>query len=93
MPLVLLEAAAAGLPIVASDVQGLREFVGNNGVLVHNPSPETFAAELNTLLSNPQALTALSAASRAWAADFTWAKLVKHIESLYEEVRTSLDDH
>jgi glycosyltransferase involved in cell wall biosynthesis len=87
MPLTVLEAAAAGLPIVASSVQGLREFIGDVGVLVSKPSPETFARELNKLIDNPERLNELSSLSQAWAKAHAWPKLVRHIEQLYAEVR------
>jgi glycosyltransferase involved in cell wall biosynthesis len=88
MPLVLLEAMAAGLPVVASDVQGLREFVSHNGVLVKNPSPETFAAALDDLIAHPATLRRLSAQSRTWAEHYSWTRLVELMEQLYREARS-----
>ncbi len=87
MPLTLVEAAATGLPIVASKVQGLREFIGEVGVLVADPSPETFAAELNRLIEHPEELETLSRQSREWAQQLSWAQLVKRIEHIYDEVK------
>jgi len=87
MPLVLLEAAAAGLPIVASNVQGLREFIRKNGVLVDHPSPETFAAVLNSILTDTQELERLSKASTKWAKAHTWSKLTKQIEQVLKDAR------
>lgn len=83
MPLVLLEAAAAGLPIIASNVQGLREFIHGNGLLVTDPSPETFAAALNNLSAVD--LMRLSKASSRWAQDYTWQKLVKKMIKVFED--------
>lgn len=87
MPLTLIEAAASGLPIVASKVQGLREFVGSVGVLVDRPSPKNFAREIDKLIDNPNRLKSLSAASRKWANDYSWSNLVKEIERVYAEAR------
>jgi glycosyltransferase involved in cell wall biosynthesis len=86
MPLTLLEAMATGLPVVASDVQGLREFIGTNGVLVRDPSPQTFAAALDSLLSDPAELQRLQRVSRAWAEDYAWSSLTKRVEAVYQEV-------
>lgn len=86
MPLVLLEAMANGLPVVASDVQGLREFVGPTGVLVGDPSPQTFAAALDSLVEEPERMPDLSARSRAFAESHAWSRLVRDVEDLYEEV-------
>jgi glycosyltransferase involved in cell wall biosynthesis len=51
----LLEALAAGRPIVATDVPGCREAVrdGENGLLVPSRDPEALAAALETLIRNP----------------------------------------
>jgi glycosyltransferase involved in cell wall biosynthesis len=55
LPKVLLEAAACGLPIVATDVPGCREIVagGVNGDLVPPRDADSLAASLDVLLSQP----------------------------------------
>jgi glycosyltransferase involved in cell wall biosynthesis len=55
LPKALLEALAAGRPIVATDVPGCREAVrdGENGLLVPSRDPEALAAALETLIRNP----------------------------------------
>lgn len=86
MPLVLLEAMAAGLLVVASNVQGIREFIKNNGLLVNNPSPETFANTLDNLIGDQEKLQKLSNRGRAWAKNYSWEKLVHKIEKVYTNV-------
>lgn len=46
LPLVVLEAMAAGLPIVSTDVGGVKDIVTNNGILVPNLEPTAFANAL-----------------------------------------------
>ncbi len=55
VPKVLVEAAAAGLPIVTTDWPGCREIVtdGFNGLLVPIRDPEKLAAALARLIENP----------------------------------------
>ncbi|MDL2284550.1 glycosyltransferase family 4 protein [Oxalobacter sp. OttesenSCG-928-P03] len=55
LPKVLVEAAACGKPIVATDVSGCREIVTNeeNGLLVPVQDVEDLAVALNRLLANP----------------------------------------
>jgi glycosyltransferase involved in cell wall biosynthesis len=64
----LLEACAAGLPIVATDVGGNREIVadGTNGRLVPAGDPAALAAALGGLLDDPPRAAAMGAAGRAW---------------------------
>ncbi|KPJ93751.1 MAG: glycosyl transferase family 1 [Gammaproteobacteria bacterium SG8_11] len=55
MPMVLLEAAATGLPIVATDVGGNREVVidGLNGLIVPPKNPEVLANAMKSIMAIP----------------------------------------
>jgi len=56
MPIALLESLAAGRPIVASDVDGVREVLsGGGGVLVPRRNPSQTAKALRGLLYSPAA--------------------------------------
>jgi glycosyltransferase involved in cell wall biosynthesis len=69
MPMSVLEAMAAGLPVVASRVGGVPELVvdGETGLLVATGSPEELAAALERLIAEPQLRQRLGAAGRARA--------------------------
>lgn len=86
MPLVLLEAMASALPIVGSDVVGIRELIRGTGVLVADPSADAFAQALAGLTTDPKRLAALSAASLKAAGPYSWDRLAKEIAGLYTEV-------
>jgi glycogen(starch) synthase len=66
MPLVVLEAMAAAVPVVASRVSGIPEVVmdGETGWLVAPEDPPALAAALAALLADPQAARRRGAAGR-----------------------------
>jgi glycosyltransferase involved in cell wall biosynthesis len=66
-PLALLDAMAAGIPIVAADVPALREQVGSQrtGLLFSSGDFKAIAQAVLSLLDDPAAAVALGAAGRA----------------------------
>lgn len=81
----LVEAMAAGLPVVASDIPGYREVVtdGVEGLLVPARDPEALAAGLVRVLRDPQLAARLGAAGRERARTFDWSIVVGRLEELY----------
>lgn len=67
LPRVLLEAAASGRAIVATDVPGCREVVrhGRTGLMVPPRNPMALAAAIRSLAGDPEFRGALAAAARA----------------------------
>jgi len=75
MPNVVLEAMASGLPVVASEVAGNGELVtpGFNGLLVPPEDAEALQAALRSLLSEPEKMQKMGAASRQRVVEsYTW---------------------
>ena len=73
--LVLIEAMAAGVPVVATDVAGIRDVVRNNrtGLLVPAASPADLARAIERLLADPALAERLASAARADVQRrFTW---------------------
>jgi glycosyltransferase involved in cell wall biosynthesis len=66
-PSVLIEAAASGLPTVATRVGGIPEIVGDGGVLVDPASPDQFAKGIATALDRLGAFDRDGIVSRARA--------------------------
>jgi len=86
MPRALIEAAAMGLPLVATDVPGCREIVrpGVNGTLVPKQDPAALANAILTLIRDPGAARAYACASRAIAVEeFDLAAVANEIRGIY----------
>lgn len=89
-PLKPLEALAAGVPVLGSDVGGLRELVtsGSTGLLVPAGRPEALADGLVTLLRDDAGRAALGQAGQAWVRrERAWEVLVRRLEPVYERLR------
>ncbi len=84
MPLAVLEAMSAGLPVVATDVPGLRELCAGTGLLVP-PDPGSLARALDSLAVDPRAREQLAGQSLAAASGAGWERSLARIEKLYLE--------
>ncbi|MBV9140880.1 MAG: glycosyltransferase family 4 protein [Pseudonocardiales bacterium] len=83
----VLEAMAAGVPVVHSDVPALVEVAGGAGVTVARNDAAALAAALRTVLSDPAAAQAMSAAGRRRAAQFSWERTARRVWSVHLELR------
>lgn len=86
MPLVLLEAMANGIPVVASALPEIVEVGGDAVVAVPDPRPVALADALTTVLDSPGLRARLSAAALARAGRFGWPAIARVVDSLYREV-------
>ena len=88
LPRVLPQAMAAGLPIVATAVDGNAEAVtdGVNGLLTPPGDPQAMAAALLRLLDNPSLHRKMGEAGRTRADEFGARKMVSDIAALYEKL-------
>jgi len=64
LSLALLEAMAAGLPVIATDVGGTRDAAGGAAVLVPPDDPRALAEALAAILEAPEQATVLGEAAR-----------------------------
>jgi glycosyltransferase involved in cell wall biosynthesis len=86
--IVLIEAMAAGLPVIATDYPGVRAVVDNGtGTLVPRGDPDAVAAALAELIAaGPERRREIGAAGRAKAErDWSWPSLVDRMDAAYAE--------
>lgn len=89
LPKVLLEAAACGRPIVATDVPGCREIVrhGENGLLVPPRNAEALAEAVETLLCDPVLRKRMQARGREIAVtEFSEQVVIQETLRVYREL-------
>lgn len=89
--IVLVEAMAAGLPVVASDIPGYREVVRNgmDGLLVPPNDAESVAWAVRKVLTDPALAERLRAAGHARGERFRWEVVTVEIEAAYREALRS----
>ena len=85
-PTVVVEAMAAGRPVIGSAVGGIPETVvaGETGLLIPPGDPAALAAALQQLLAAPDQREAMGRRGRMRAAaHFTWGAAAERIERIY----------
>ncbi|MGY1671029.1 glycosyltransferase family 4 protein [Geodermatophilus sp. SYSU D00710] len=90
MPLSVLEAMAAGLPVVATDVGDVARAVdhGVTGLVVPAHDPEALAEALATLLTDPDLRRRMGAAGRERATTmFSSGVTAQRVSALYDGLR------
>lgn len=88
LPNAVLEAMAAGLPVIATDVGGVRDLMehGVHGLVVPPHRPDLLAQALRQLLEDEELRRRLGAAARARALEFAWSACTDRHLDLYEEL-------
>jgi glycosyltransferase involved in cell wall biosynthesis len=82
MPMALLEAMSAGMPIIASDIPANRELLQDCGVLLP-PDPAQFAGAAARLLGEQTEAAALGEKAARRAAQFTVDAMADGYEQLF----------
>ena len=86
--IVTAEAMAAGVPIVASDIEAFRQVLrgGEAGELFTTGDAAELAAAAGRLLDDPGRRAELSAAALAAVAEYDWSVVARQVISVYETV-------
>ena len=83
LPIAVLEAMAAGLPVVAVDVKGVHELVKDTGILVDKPSPKKIADAIEKIISNDDLKYELEVKGREKAGKYIWDNIVEKFITVY----------
>lgn len=88
----LLDAMAAGRPVVASDIASYRRVLddGRAGRLVPTGDDTALAAALASLLSDPHEAAALGRIGADWALTFDWDVIAARLETVYDAAQRPL---
>lgn len=87
-PISILEAMRAGLPVIATDLPGIREQLGGGqcGVLVEGNDPQAFARELTRAAIDADRRIVLGQAARArWEAEYGLDQMVRDTWAVYRK--------
>lgn len=88
---ILLEAMAAGAPVVASDLDAFARVLvdGTAGVLVRRGNAGELAVALSGLLADPARRARLAEAGSRAVAEYDWSVVARRIVAVYETVAPS----
>lgn len=82
--IVLLEAMAAGTPVVCSDLAAFQAVVSDAGLITAAGNAGDLADGLRQLLTRPDLRAELASRGLRRAEEFSWDRLVPHVEALYD---------
>lgn len=89
MPLTIIEAMAAGLPVVVTRKGGIPIAVKDryNGFFVHPRSPQDIAEKVNRLLADPNLRKKIGERARVTVQEkFTWTKIAERMHKIYATI-------
>jgi glycosyltransferase involved in cell wall biosynthesis len=85
-PLTVLEALAAGRPVIASGLGGTPELTTpETGTLVPPGDDAALVTAMQTLTEHPVARQKASVAARRRSADFSWDAVARRLEAIYDD--------
>ena len=85
MALVALEAMAAGLPVIATDVPGNAELIAGRGLLAA-PDPAALAEAIDAVAADRELRAELARRCADAASEYAWDAVADRVERIYDEV-------
>ena len=89
LALVLAQAMACGVPVIASENTGARDLIadGVEGFIVPPRAPEQIRERLQWMMDNPERRNEMAAAARARVADFGgWNEFTQASRAIYRRL-------
>jgi len=87
--LVVLEAALCRLPVVAANLEGIRDAIqdGQNGYLVPSGDPAAFHQRISELLNNPKTARQFGLKSRRFTLKhYRWEPIADQYVAIYKTI-------
>jgi phosphatidylinositol alpha-mannosyltransferase len=96
--IVLLEAMAAGRPVIGTGIEGYREIIsdGRDGVLVKPGDGAALVRAMDELSMRPETRAAMGVTAQKKAAEYDWSRIAERTEHVYADVcglQSSRVDH
>ena len=84
----IVEAMAAGLPVIVGDSPGCRDVVrrGRDGLMVPARDPAALASAMQALMDDPGMRRAYAEKAAVRAPDFSWDQVIDAYTALYDEL-------
>lgn len=83
----LLEGMACGLPVVITDIGGVRDYVDSkSAVLIPPKDARAMAKEVLRLLKDPESRQALGSSARERAMKFSWPEIFEQLDVAYRSL-------
>jgi len=95
MPVVLIEAFACGLPVIAGNIGAMREMItdGYNGIHFRSGDPEDLAAKISSLASSPDRRRQIERAARqTYEQHYSSERGYESLMSVYESLLSDRND-
>jgi glycosyltransferase involved in cell wall biosynthesis len=88
IPIIVLEAMALGKPVIASNLEGVKEAIqhGKNGIIVNHNDPVELANAITNLLDNPTFSEEIGNRAIVCAKKFSHSEISKRLSDLYLKV-------
>lgn len=87
MPLSVIEAMASGLPVISTDVGGMKDVVKGNGILIQDNDDEALLNAMDRLyLLNEKERKAMSSCSIEMVQSYSAEKMAHEYEVLYQKL-------
>jgi phosphatidylinositol alpha-mannosyltransferase len=88
--IVLLEAMAAGLPVVASDIEGYDQLItdGHEGILVPPRDEIALANAVSSVIQDPDMAASLGAQGLITAQEYSWRRVAEQVLDFYVKTGT-----